>query len=91
MKRTNWTAFITSSSHLSGDAFLRTGYADLCLNRARTPVMVVNMMRGGMASVYAKRHIKCNNNYLENKDPSQEETHCVLIGASNFYVGIMEK
>ena len=45
--------------------------------------MVENMMRGGVSSVYAKGHIKCNNNYLGNNDPREEETYGVLLGASD--------
>ena len=52
-----------SSSHLSGDAFLRTCKADLCLVTEREHLeMVENMIRGGVSSVYEKRHFKCNKN-----------------------------
>ena len=59
------------SSHLSGDAFLRTCRADLCLITDREHVeMVENMMRGGVSSVYEKRYKKRNNKYLDNYDPT---------------------
>ena len=81
-----------SSSHLSGDAFLRTCKADLCLVIEREHLeMVENMIRGGVSSVYEKRHFKCNNKDLNNYDPTQEETYGVLLDANNLYGGIMEK
>ena len=81
-----------SSSHLSGDAFLRTSKADLCLITEREHLeMVENMIRGGVSSVYKKRHLKCNNKYLDNCDPTQDETYGLLVDANNLYGGIMEK
>ena len=53
--------------------------------------MVQNMIRGGVSSVYEKRHVKCNNKYLDNYDPTQVETYGILIDANNLYGGIMEK
>ena len=81
-----------SSSHLSGDAFLRTCKADLCLITEREHLeMVENMIRGGVSSVYEKRYLKCNNKYLDNYDPTQDETYGLLVDANNLYGGIMEK
>ena len=53
--------------------------------------MVENMIRGAVSSVYEKRHVKCNNKYLDNYDPTQEETYGILVDANNLYGGIMEK
>ena len=73
-----------SSSHLSGDTFLRTCNADLCLITEREHLeMVENMIRGGVSSVYEKRHLKCNNKYLDNYDPTQDETYGILVDANN--------
>ena len=81
-----------SSSHLSGDAFLRTCKADLCLITEREHLeMVENMIRGGVSSVYENRHLKCNNKYLDNYVPTQDETYGLLVDANNLYGGIMEK
>ena len=53
--------------------------------------MVENMIRGGVSSVYEKRHLKCNNKYLDNYDPTQDETYGLLVDVNNLYGGIMEK
>ena len=49
------------------------------------------MIRGGVFSVYEKRHLKCNNRYLDNYDPTQDETYGLLVDANNLYGGITEK
>ena len=81
-----------SSSHLSEDAFLKICQAEFCLITEREHLeMVENMIRGGVSSVYEKRHLKCNNKYLDTYDPTEEETFGLFVDANNLSGGIMEK
>ena len=69
---------------MSGDAFLRTCKADFCVITVREHLeMVENMIRGGVSSIYEKRHLKCNNKCLGNNDPTQEETYGLLVDTNN--------
>ena len=59
------SAHYFTCSHLSGDAFLKVCKADIELLTDREQLeMVEDMIRGGVASVFEKRHMKANNGYL---------------------------
>ena len=93
MKLTNSIVYNTSRAHICQVMlFLRACNADVCLITEREHLETVeNMIRGGVSSVYEKRHLKCNNEYLDNYDHIQAETYGLLVDANNLYGGIMEK
>ena len=81
-----------TSSHLSGDAFLKTCNADIELLTDREHLeMTENMIRGGVASVFSKRFFKANNKYQMSFNPDEESTFGFLVDANNLYGGVMEK
>ena len=81
-----------TSSHLSGDAFLKTCEADLELLTDREHLeMAENMIRGGVASIFSKRLFQANNKYLKEFNATEESSYGFLVDANNLYGGVMEK
>ena len=81
-----------TSSHLSGDAFLKKCLADIeLLTDCSHLEMVEDMIRGGVASVFDKRFFKENNRYVTQHNYNDYNTYGVLLDANNLYGGIMEK
>ena len=81
-----------TSSHLSGDAFLKTCNTDIELLTDRELLeMTQNMIRGGVASVFSKRLFKANNKYQMSFNPDKESTFGFLVDANNLFGGVMEK
>ena len=80
-----------TASNLAGDAFLKICKADVKLLCQREHLEIVeNLLRGGISSVYAKRHFKANNKYLANFDEKCESTFGFMIDVNNLYGGIMQ-
>ena len=78
--------------NLAGDAFLKIcePQLDLLTNRDHLD-FVENLMRGGVASVFAKRLFEANNEYLPNTfNPYKELSFGPMIDANNLYGGIMK-
>ena len=81
-----------TSSHLSGDAFIKTCNAEIELLTDREHLeMTENMIRGGVASIFSKRLFTANNQYQKTFKPSEESTFGFLVDANNLYGGVMEK
>ena len=81
-----------SAPNLAGDAFLKICEPELELLTNRDHLdFVENLMRGGVASVFAKRFFEANNEYLPNSfNPYKEHSFGLMIDANNLYGGIMK-
>jgi hypothetical protein len=75
-----------SAPSLAWDAMLLlTGIElDLITNRKMLDV-IERMKRGGLCFVGSKRHVKANNKYLEDFDPSQPSNYLMYWDANNLY------
>lgn len=81
-----------SAPNLAGDAFLKICGEDIELLTQREHLDIAEeLMRGGMASVYAKRIFKANNKYLKTWLRTLPSVFGFLIDANNLYGGIMQK
>ena len=81
-----------TSSHLSGDAFIKTCNAEIELPTAREHLeMTENMIRGGVASIYSKRFITANNKCQNTFKRQEESTFGFLVDANNLHGGVTEE
>ena len=52
--------------------------------------MIEPAIRGGVSSVYEKRHFVANNKYLSDYRPSEESIFVLCVDANNVYGGVMQ-
>ena len=72
------------------DAFLLMTGAEIDLMTDINMVnMVESMKRGGLCFVGSKRHVKANNKYLEDYDPSKPSNYIMYWDANSLYGGTM--
>ena len=86
------SAYYFTSSHLSGDAFIKICRADLHLLTDREHLeKAENMIRGGVGSIYSKRFFRANKKYMNSFNPDDELSFGLLLDANSLYGGVMEK
>ena len=84
-------AYYLSASHMAGSALLKITDEKIELMTDREHLdMAEAMLRGGMASVYAKRHFKANNPEVgDDYDASKPSTYGLMADFNNLYGGVM--
>ena len=85
-------SFFLTSSHFSGDAFVKTCEADLELLIDREHLEIAeNVIRGGVASIFFNRFFKANMRYMKGFNANEKINFGLLIDANILYGGVMEK
>ena len=86
------SAHYFTSSHLSGDAFIKILRGDLHLLKDREHFeMAENMIRGGVASIFSKGIFRGNNKYLNGFNPDYESIFVLILDANSLYGRVLEK
>ena len=81
-----WILQIISAPGLAWDAMLMmTGIELEQIHDPRVLDIIERHKKGGLCFVGARRHVKANNNYLENFDPTKPESYLLYWDANNLY------